>query len=124
MSYWVYLRDTDGNTLEIPPHSEGGTHVLGGTTDAELNITYNYSGQFAKVNLDFHENDPIGRHGKTAVHGKRAGDLIPQLRDAVKTLGTERDENYWNATPGNAGHALSILLGWAELHPDGIFEVH
>lgn len=123
MSYWVYLEDKDGNVLQVPPHSEGGTYVQCGTASAELNVTYNYAGQFAKVNLDFHEGDPIGRDGKTAIHGKRAGDLIPQLRDAVLALGRHPSSNYWDSTPGNAGYALSILLGWAELHPDGIFRV-
>ena len=124
MSYWVYLKDKDGNMLQVPSHSEGGTRVMGGTTEAELNVTVNYYAQFVKVNLDFRERDSVGRNGKTAIHGKRAGDLIPQLKDAVKTLGTVRDDNYWSSTPGNAGFALSILLRWAELHPDGVFEVH
>lgn len=97
--------------------------VMGGTTEATLNITYNYGGQFAKVGLDFHEGDPFGRNGHTAVHGKIAADLIPQLRDAVEALRMEHDTDYWKPTPGNAGYALSVLLGWAQLHPDGIFRV-
>ena len=124
MSYWVRLLDTSGQTCHVSKHSEGGTYVLGGTSEAELNITYNYSNQFAKVGLDFHEHAPLGRHGKIAVHGKRAGDLIPLLADAVKSLGTERHPDYWKSTPGNAGFALSILLDWARQHPDGVFEVH
>jgi hypothetical protein len=30
---------------------------------------------------------------------------------------------YWKATPGNAGHALSILLEWAKIAPHGVWRV-
>jgi len=122
MSYWVSINDKNGNALPVAAHEEGGTYVMGGSSEAKLNITYNYADQFSKVNLDFGEGRTEGRNGATSVHGKRAGDLKPQLRYAVRTLGTKRDTNYWNSTPGNAGYALSILLAWAEQHPDGIFE--
>ena len=28
---------------------------------------------------------------------------------------------YWKPTPGNAGYALNILLGWAREHPDAVW---
>jgi len=43
------------------------------------------------------------------------------LQKAISLLGTERDPDYWKATEGNAGYALSILLGWARLHPTAKF---
>ena len=41
---------------------------------------------------------------------------------AVNQLGTSTDSDYWKATPGNAGHALNILLYWAKMHPNYVFE--
>jgi len=48
---------------------------------------------------------------------------VDDLRDAVGELGTEQAEDYWDDTPGNAGHALSILLSWAEENPSATFSV-
>ena len=41
----------------LEPFEDGGTYALGGTTDCELNVTYNYSDKFNFRALD----------GKTAV---------------------------------------------------------
>ena len=38
-------------------------------------------------------------------------------------LGTERSDDYWEATPGNAGHAALILRNWAMKHPDAVWRV-
>jgi hypothetical protein len=54
---------------------------------------------------------------------KKASKTIERLEEAVKELGTEKSNNYWESTPGNAGYALSILLKWAKQYPDAIFEV-
>ena len=114
MSYDVDLEDDDG-ICEIEPHEEGGTYVLGGTTDASLNITYNYSKYFYEF-LDTEK-------GLRGLDGKKAQDVISKLENAVKGLGTEKDADYWKATPGNAGHSLSILLQWAKQHPNATFKV-
>lgn len=105
----------DGELVQVDNHSEGGTHVLGGTTDAELNVTYNYSGHFFR---EFHSG-----LGLRWLNGKKAVDCVSRLESAVKALGVERDSDYWADTPGNAGYALSILLDWAKQHPDAVFEV-
>lgn len=106
MSWDVYL-ERDGETVEVPSHTEGGTIAIGGDDRAELNVTYNYSEHYPFRSLD----------------GATARDTIGILRDAVATLGTERDSDYWASTPGNAGHALSVLLRWAEAHPDAVWRV-
>ena len=59
-----------------------------------------------------------------SLHGRVACKTIPELEKCVSKLGTVRDENYWRSTPGNAGHAINILLGWAKQHPDAVWEVH
>lgn len=113
MSHWVYLNDKNG-PVQVDRHSEGGTYVYGGIAQAELNITYNYAKDMWRT---------LGEGGVASLHGKRAGDVIEILAAAVETLGTEQDQDYWAATPGNAGYALSILLGWARRYPEAVFEV-
>jgi len=105
---------------KVEPHLEGGTicdHKVGnsgnlyyGSGEAVLNITYNYNNLY-KTWLDKDE-------GIRWLHGKKAGSTIERLEMGVTILGTERDSDYWKATPGNAGYALSILLDWAKKHPD------
>lgn len=113
MSYWVYLMSKDG-PVEVANHAEGGTYVLGGTPTAELNVTYNY-GKFFR--------ETLGEEGLRELHNQKASDVLPRLEQAVATLGTERERDYWKATAGNAGYALSILLSWAKEYPDAVFEV-
>lgn len=126
MSHWVYLEDRtriveeygDGSvsyaTVDVPVHVEGGTYRVGGTTTADLNVTYNYARQFTEAGL---------ADGLDTLHDMTARDAIPLLARAVMQLGTERDPDYWQATAGNAGYALSILLSWARRHPDAVFRV-
>jgi hypothetical protein len=87
----------------------GGTFAVGGTNEAWLNITYNYGGHF-RATLG-HDD------GIRSLYGKTAAELIPVLERAVAELGTERDDDYWAPTKGNAGAALSDLLGIARLAP-------
>ncbi len=113
MSHDVSLMK-DGKICEVPSHEEGGTYALGGLPEASLNITYNYSWFY------YHFLDK--RKGLKWLYGKSAKETIPRLEKAVKTLGDKTYEDYWVPTPGNAGHALSVLLSWAKLHPEGIWE--
>lgn len=109
MSYWVYLHKAGTEEcVSVDRHFEGGTQVLGGNEAAELNVTYNYSKHWRVKGVD----------------GMKAYDTIPTLSDAVKRLGTERADDYWDPTPGNVGFMCSILLAWARQHPDAGWEVH
>jgi hypothetical protein len=94
--------------------TDGGNYVLGGTDEASLNITWNYS-QFYYWFLD-------EEAGLRALNGCRAGDWIERLAAAVEKLGTHRYDDY-APTAGNAGVALDRLLGWARQYPDAVFEV-
>jgi len=127
MSWWVYLvtdleqfkgEDFEDAVCEVEAHSEGGTYVVGGISGAELNVTYNYGGFFRDA------VEGLKEPGLKGLDGQRAGDWIERLEKAVAQLGTDRDVDYWAKTPGNAGHALSILLGWARQYPSGYFIVH
>lgn len=114
MSWDVSLK-RHGLPVSVERHEEGGTYRVGGTTEAVLNVTYNYSRQYRPLNGDRSLQEWLG--------GRRASECADDLRSAVAELGTERSDNYWDATPGNAGYALSILLRWAEDNPDATFEV-
>jgi len=116
MSYDISLKEPETKDTIIfdEPHGiTGGTFVLGGTDEAWLNITYNYS-KFYHLYIDKED-------GIRSLYGKTGKEAIPILEKAIVKLGTERDEDYWKATPGNAGAALQGLLAFAKLRPDGIF---
>ncbi len=139
MSYSISLAN-NGVPVEVKSHEEGSTFALGGITTAELDITYNYAWFF------YHFLDE--KDGIRWLYGKAAKDCINKLEEAVRVLSdnphTHGDESYpksdeglakfkgraylrkqggyWCPTPGNAGHALAILLEWAKQHPDAVFE--
>ncbi len=121
MSWWVSLNDKpeagdqEVKPLEVESFQDGGTYVMDGSDEADLNITYNYGGHF-REHLDKVE-------GIKWLDGKQAKDTVDALKAAVAALGTEGGEDYWAATPGNAGIALARLLSWAEQHPNGYWAV-
>lgn len=116
MSYDIDLTDPiTGEILELDsPHQlRGGTYQIGGTTEATLNITYNYSEIFCKV---------FGEDGIRCLYGKSACGTIPALQKAIDSLGNDVSDNYWEATEGNAKRVLIQLLTLAKLRPDGIWQ--
>ena len=112
MSWDVKIIDKEGKIVRLSKkHTEGGTYQLGGTDRAELNVTYNYSEHFTEVlGCNFRELD-----------GKTVKEVIPILEKAVKKLGDNPDKDYWKATKGNAGHALTVLLDMVKEAYDMIF---
>lgn len=107
--------------VRVARHREGGTYAADGTTEASLNVTYNY-GRLLRETLDDPEPDRSDILARLFA-GRRAGDMIPLLEGAVAQLGTTRDEDYWAETPGNVGHVLALLLAWARLHPNAVWRV-
>ena len=87
---------------------QGGTYIIGGTTNAELNVTFNYANHFNFRGLD----------------GREAKLTIPELEEVVEKLGTERASDYWSPTTGNVGYACSLLLKMAKDLPTHIWEVN
>ena len=126
MSWDVMLCYRDGEPLcSVKRIQEGGTQLVGGTNECELNITYNYSELYHRVfPLTENENHNMTTSGLAWLSGKTGKESIPVLEGAVEVLGVKRNDDYWNATEGNAGFALSILLEWAKEHPTGIFRVY
>ena len=115
MSFDVSL-EQDGEVVQVKRHQEGGTYAVGGTTEAALNVTYNYSWfYFRFLDEDF---------GLRWLNGRKASDCIESLEAAVAKLGTcPYQKDYWAPTPGNAGRALYTLLKWAQQHPNATFVV-
>jgi hypothetical protein len=109
VSYWVTLTGAG----PVPRFEEGGTYALGGTEDASLNVTYNYAEVYRLLGFSIRD-----------LEDRKASETTAQLVALVEKLGTQQFDDYWAPTPGNAGHALSILLGWARQYPDGIWQVH
>ena len=120
MSWNVAIIKPDGETLPVERHNEGGTYVLGGITEAELNVTYNYS----KL---YHEHLGL-REGFRGLDGMSVYDALPFLKRGCDALPDDAGRDYWAPTPGNAGHALHLLKRWCEeairTEDDWRFSVH
>ena len=113
MGYDISLVDFNGHPVKVERHNEGGVMISGGNTDAMISVTYNYSKYFY---------DTIDEQsGIRWLYDRPAGSCIDVLQDAVDVLGTCRCDDYWEGTPGNAGHVLKILWGWAMRYPNAIF---
>lgn len=116
MSYDLYLRDpvTNATIHFSEPHDvQGGTYALCGTTEAWLNITYNYSQHFRQV---------FGPDGIRFLYGLSGAESIPVLQAAIDWLEDDEEEDYWRATSGNARRALVGLLRLARLAPHGVWD--
>jgi hypothetical protein len=120
MSYDIYLHNPitgDVAQLDSPHQFKGGTYVVGGTTDAHLNVTYNYSPHYYRVfkELGFDE-------GIRSIYGMTGKESVSILNKASKLLGSDLSENYWEATEGNAKKALLELAALAILCPDSVWQ--
>ncbi len=115
MSYDIELQDPiTGRALELDSahYMRGGTYAVGGTINAELNITYNYAKHYRRV---------LGGRGIREIYGKTGAESIQMLKDAISMLGDDVHDNYWEPTEGNARHALTQLLALAQMRPDGVW---
>lgn len=116
MSYDVYMRDpVDKDVIRFnEPHQiKCGTFAINGTTEAWLNITYNYADHFYRV---------MGEKGIRSIYGLSGAESIPILESAIKQLADDVSEDYWESTEGNVKRALYGLLAFAQLRPDGIWD--
>lgn len=116
MSYDIELQDPiTKETLQLddPHHMRGGTYCIGGTTDAHLNVTYNYGQHFYNT---------MGEKGIRTIYGMTGADSIPVLESAIAKLADDVVDNYWEPTEGNAKRALMQLLALAKMRPDGVWD--
>lgn len=115
MSYDICLRDSTGNVLESDePHDiAGGTYAVGGTTRAEIDITYNYAPTFYAL---------LGDRSIRSIYGMTGADSLPVLKAAADKLSGERGGDYWASTDGNVKAALLDLVRLAEMFPAGVWD--
>ena len=117
MSYDISLKDPvtkEVIILDAPHQIKGGTYEAGGTKEAWLNITYNYSPYFYKL-IDKEK-------GIRFLYEKSGAEAIPIIEEAINKLKDDVNDDYWKATEGNAKQALHGLLVLAKMRPDGIFD--
>jgi hypothetical protein len=95
LSYNISI-ERDDEILKIPLHTEGGTYAMGGSDEADLNVTYNYSKLFRLANLD----------------GMTVNDALVILAHKVAEFGVNQSNDYWQVTPGNVGHACMVVMSW------------
>ena len=113
MGYDISLIDANGDSVQVERFSEGGTQPIGGSTTADISITFNYSKFF---------HDAIDtEQGIRWIYGKNIDECGGRLSHACQYLGTNRDYDYWKPTAGNAGYVLALLLYWGEKNPTAIF---
>ena len=107
MSWWVSITDPETDQyMVVKPFSEGGTYDMGGSSDADLNITYNYSPHYYRV-LDLED-------GLRGLNGKDAAFALPVLRKGIESLEEDVADDYWAPTEGNARRALVTLAEWCQ----------
>lgn len=136
MSYDIYLEDpVTGEMLELaaPHHMRGGTYAVGGTTNARLNVTYNYAPLFSRVFEPLDKPRPSAPEwmhnlgdgkpvlGVRTIYGLTGAESLPVLDRAIAALGNDVDADYWKPTEGNAKRALVQLRALAFLRPDGVW---
>ena len=142
MSYDIYLVDPiTRETLELdePHQMRGGTYAMGGTTEAHLNVTYNYGRHFWRVFDELpaprplapewmHKQAAVDREipdtvtGIRTIYGLSGAESLTVLDRAIALLKDDVTDNYWDGTEGNAKRALIQLRALATLRPDGIWD--
>jgi hypothetical protein len=112
----VRLKEPVGDktiVFETAHQVAGGTFAMNGTTEAWLNITWNYGKHYYKV---------FGDEGIREIYGMTGAESIPVIKEAMSKLADDVSDDYWSGTEGNAKKALAGLLAFAQMRPDGIWD--
>ncbi len=133
MSYDVgFTVDGERVTFDEPHQLAGGTYAVGGTTEAWLNITYNYGAAFYTL---------FGDNGLRTLYNLSAAEVRKRVAAALEQKDTfpmeespctcntpwlgrrpfayhDPERCYWATTRSNVVSALENLLKLAELSPD------
>lgn len=130
MSIWFDLIDpVTKDTIEVLEKHfiTVATIEIGGSNSLELNVTYNYSkiinDKFdeALTDLGFILDENLSY--EYWLQNKTGAETIPVLKATIEKLGNDVDDDYWKATEGNSKRALCGLLAFAQMRPDGIWDV-
>ena len=135
MSYDIYLVDPiTRKTLELdaPHQMRGGTYALGGTTEAHLNVSFDYGVHFWRVFEELPAPRPLApawMHeeggpvtGIRTLYGLSGAESLIVLDRAMALLKDDVTDDYWEGTEGNAKRALMQLRALAAMRPDGIWD--
>ena len=138
MSYDIYLvEQTTRKTIKFdtPHQMRGGTYALGGTSEAWLNITYNYAQWYYKDGV--FPNNGDHKSGIRAIYGLSGAESIQVLQHAISALEEMTEDlsaeeikeyeqhgsgGYWLPTRENAIKPLYQLLAMAKMRPDGVWD--
>jgi len=119
MSWDVYVvcsRCKEPIHFDEPHEFKGGTYPIGGTYEATLNITYNYSKHYYAT---------MGEGGLRGLDGQTVAATMDVLAKAIDALDQDVSDDYWEPTQGNARLALMQLRSIAErCPPDSLWVVH
>ena len=139
MSFDISLKDPvtkETLMLDCPHQMKGGTYAIEGTSEAWLNVTYNYSSWYHKDGI-FPESES-GNSGIRCIDGMSAVRSVPVLTNAIAVLGAMDEDisaeerrkfeeqgatGYWMPTRENAIKPLHSLLALAQMRPDGVWSV-
>ena len=131
MSYDIYLTDPVTND---PLELDGAHHMRGGTTEAWLNITYNYADWYYRPGV-FARTKKASK-GIRTIYGMTGVESIPVLKKAISKLKSMDEDisddkrqkceahgatGYWMPTRENAIKPLYQLLAMAQMRPDGVW---
>lgn len=121
--------------FDTPHQMMGGTFCVGGSSEAWLNITYNYSRWYYKDGVFPDKNGK--KDGIRTIYGMSGAESIPALENAIKTIESMTEDlteeeikeyadsgagGYWTPTRGNAIKPLYQLLAMARMRPDGVWD--
>lgn len=137
MSYDISLLDPIAKEVimfDHPHQMSGGSFCAGGTREAWLNITWNYSRWYYKDGV--FPNNGEEKEGIRSIYGMSGTESIPILENAIKILESMEEDlteeeikkfkdsgagGYWTPTRANAIKPLYQLLAMARMRPDGIW---
>ena len=138
MSYDISLKDPvtkETVCFDTSHQMAGGTYAIGGTSEAWLNITYNYARWYYKDGVFPDRGD--GLTGVRSIYGLSGADSIPILEHAIKALESMEEDlsekeiqeykggdvcGYWMPTRENAIKPLYQLLAMAKMRPDAVWD--
>lgn len=139
MSYDITLNDPvtkEPIQLDAPHQMQGGTYAVGGTTEAWLNITWNYADWYYRAGV-FAPTREESKGIIRTIYGMSGAQSIPVLQKAIKTLESLTEDisdekrqqceaqgatGYWMPTRQNAIKPLYQLLALAQMRPDGVWD--
>lgn len=117
----------NGQSVQVESHTHGSIYVVGGTTDAEMSVTYNYSHLWPILlgrKPDSMTEDNPGYGLAPWIHGKKAADCQRLFEEAIEKWKAQLPyQDYWAPTIGNALAVIKVLHEWGTQYPDAVWVI-